>query len=101
MKHDEVIAKARAQAATDGKQNQGIGAVGATNRMAKDYWDRKLSLKEVSVLLDVTVSALKVGIATGTLPDGRTCPRVSAVTGSRVMFFDGVEVKAVMEQKRR
>lgn len=101
MKHDEVIAKARAQAAIDGKPSQGIGTVGATNRMAKDYWDRKLSLKEVSVLLNVTMSALKVGIATGTLPDGRTCPRVSAVTGSRVMFFDGVEVKAVMEQKRR
>lgn len=101
MKHDEVIAKARAQVVIDGKPNKGIGAVGATNRMAKNYWDRKLSLKEASVLLDVTMSALKVGIATGTLPDGRTCPKVSAVTGSRVIFFDGVDVKAVMEQKRR
>lgn len=96
MNHDEVIAKARAQAVRDGEPSKGIGAVGTTNRMAKNYWDRKLGLKEVCVLLNVTVSALKVGIATGTLPDGRTCPKVSAITGSRAMFFDGIEVRAAM-----
>ncbi|WP_421222599.1 hypothetical protein [Aeromonas sp. 602293] len=101
MKHDEVIARAITQANSNGEPNKGIGAVGAPNRMAKNYWDRKLGLKEVCALLDVTVSALKVGIATGKLPDGRTCPKVCAVTGSRAMFFNGSDVKAAMEQKRR
>ncbi|MBS4705153.1 hypothetical protein [Aeromonas veronii] len=96
MKHDEVIIRALAQATSNGEPNKGIGAVGATNRMAKNYWDRKLGMKEVCILLNITVSALKVGIATGTLPDGRPCPKVVAVTGSRAIFFDGIEVKAAM-----
>lgn len=95
MTSPKVLAAAREQAAGNSLVEVSVG-----NRSAQSYWDRKLTLKETSALLNVQISALTHGVVTGKLPDGRPCPKVAALTTNGVMFFNGLDVKAVMEMKK-
>lgn len=74
--------------------------VGGRATQATDFWDRVLSVEEVSLLLGLRITVLKNAVRNGDLVHGLPAPKPCALSDSSKMFFDGEAIKPLFDAKQ-